>query len=105
MKDSPVDVFITIKPRRTDGGRAPIRTGSRRRRRVQLADDLHLLRRCRAIQVDQDIIGADDAIGEAELNLKSMYEKVSRRASSRSRSGCGCHAPTPTARACRRAYA
>jgi hypothetical protein len=26
---------------------------------------------------DYDLIGADDAIGEAELNLKALYDKVS----------------------------
>ena len=35
--------------------------------------------RVRAQVWDQDIIGADDAIGEAELNLKPMLDKVLKK--------------------------
>ena len=39
-------------------------------------------RRCLCVRAqvwDQDVIGADDAIGEAELNLKAMLDKVLKK--------------------------
>ena len=88
MKDSgQSDVFVTIKPRgESDYERQStdthwFSTGDaefnwRMIWEVFLPEKVPRL----FIQVwDQDIIGADDAIGEAELNLKSMYEKVLKK--------------------------
>ena len=36
---------------------------------------------------DQDIIGADDAIGEAELNLKAMYDKALKKTMGQKQNG------------------
>ena len=44
---------------------------------------------------DQDIIGADDAIGEAELNLKAMYDKALKKTMGQKQNGIwvDCHHP------------
>ena len=88
MKDSgQSDVFITVKPRgdsdyeRQSTDTHWFSTGAaefnwRMIWPVFLPEEVPRL----FMQVwDQDIIGADDAIGEAELNLKSMYDKVLKK--------------------------